>query len=80
MPALPDQARLATGRMALSDGGERLRGAIGDTASQLVSALQALAAGGGSEPPWNAAAFEGAALRFIDAEGRPQARVPHHQQ
>jgi hypothetical protein len=61
--------------MALRDGGQRLRAAIEDNAAELVAALQALAAAGCAEPPWNTAAFQGAALRFIDAEGRPQARA-----
>ena len=69
---MPDQARLATGRMALRDGGQQLRAAVEDNAAELVAALQALAAAGRAEPPWNAAAFHGAALRFIDPEGRPQ--------
>ena len=59
--------------MALRDGGERLRASVAQGAAELVGALQALAAVGKLEPPWNAAAFHGASLHFIGCEGRLQA-------
>lgn len=66
------QANVASGRLQLRDGGERLQEGIGAAAASLARALGALAQRGAADPPWPAACFQSACLRFIDADGQVQ--------
>jgi hypothetical protein len=53
----------------------QMRLSVAEAAKELVGALHELEAAGKEEPPWNATAFQGKALHFIDEEGRTQVRV-----
>ena len=66
------QADVASGRLQLKDGGERLQEGIGAAAASLARALGALAQRGAADPPWPPACFQSGCLRFIDADGQIQ--------
>ena len=66
------QADVASGRLRLKDGGERLQEGISATAASLARALGGQAQRGAADPPWPFACFQPACLRFIDADGQVQ--------